>query len=659
MSWSNPNYILNEMIDNFQSSTHNLMKISRRSLQSYDKGIYGVVIARLSNRLESVFSVDREVIVIFSNFPQQQARTIRFARQIMADEDVRLEPSLAIVVHQDRNGNEKLRNWGRQNGMTVLPIHYINGIPADEELERLLCSELFGQDLFDITGPVSDDSQFYGRRTEAQELARNLQRGQIRSCLGLRKIGKTSIINRVIDQLRRHHDAISVMVDCSKDVISSLDASALIWSLSEAVRDAVDSNNTCVAVSPRKRHQPILRGCEELIDSIRRSDRTVIIFFDEVDYITPGSPNNAARWTTEFNVFWRNLRAVYQELSRSRAGALSLLISGVSSKWFSVHAIGDVENAALSLIPEEYLSPLPRGASNAMIRVMSRASGLTFDDRVRDQIADVAADIPFWIRKACSFIHRHVPIESRPYNVSLTEVNNLMRQFVDSEGAVLAQVALAHLFTVYPELEEGVFSVYGGNSSECAKPIMERLRKYGIASKASPGNALSGDMMQRGFELYLEDRTAAPVGTIVGATGDTLGDWADDLAVINRKRNVLEKKLRDLVLGFLRYDSLYSTDKAPVNDRILRVVRKDRRHEFERKSSDEIIENLMWSELTSLISREWVLFERVFSDRRRFQDDCNIINDRPDAHAKEIDAPTFALYMRSLDRLSDALASRT
>ena len=80
---------------------------------------------------------------------------------------------------------------------------------------------------------------------------------------------------------------------------------------------------------------------------------------DEVDYITPSSPTASDIWGDEFNVFWRNFRAVYQEVLRSE-GKLSLLISGVTSKWFSVESINGVENAALALVPEEYLRVCPK-----------------------------------------------------------------------------------------------------------------------------------------------------------------------------------------------------------------------------------------------------------------------------------------------------------
>ncbi len=660
VSRQNPSTELNDMMDTFQTNTHNLLTFSQKSLRKFEKGQYGVVFAKLSKRLESVLSVDREVVIIFSSFTSQQARTIKFARSVISDEGVRLDPTLSIIVHRDSRGNNRLKNWGRQDGMTVLPIYVKKGdMPAGDDLERYLSRELFSHDVFDISGPVSDDSQFYGRRTEAQELGRKLQRGQIHACLGIRKIGKTSILNRVVSHLREYHESICVVIDCSKDDIWSLDASELMWSIATSIHDTIRVGNSYVAVSPSKSNKSISEGRQKLTDAVQSSEQVVIIFMDEIDYITPGS-NSATHWKSEFSVFWRNFRAVYQELTRENKRTLSLLISGVSSKWFSVPSIIDVENAALSLIPEEYLSPLPRGATLAMIRDMSRQSGLIFTETVREKIAEVAADIPFWVRKTCSFIHRHIPIEKRPYKPSHHQIDRLLREFVESEGAVIARVALSHLFTVYPELEEGVLNCYDGKSEDCPKHILDKLRRYGIVAGRRDTYEMSGDMMRAGFEDYLDERTGAgEVDSQPQVNGPLEGDWADELAIINRKRNILEKRLRETALGFLRYDSLHGNRNKGVKDRLLQVIPKERHARLAEVASEEIIASFLWTDLTKLILKEWRLFDPVFSDKRDFEQNCDIINDRPDAHAKQIDLADFAMHRRALEKLSGLLDKKT
>jgi hypothetical protein len=61
-------------------------------------------------------------------------------------------------------------------------------------------------------------------------------------------------------------------------------------------------------------------------------------------------------------------------------------------------------------------------------------------------------------------------------------------------------------------------------------------------------------------------------------------------------------------------------------------------------------------ELISIIVREWELFQRIFNDRKAFEDNARIVNDRPDAHAKELDLAEVALNRRALSWFEERLA---
>jgi hypothetical protein len=57
--------------------------------------------------------------------------------------------------------------------------------------------------------------------------------------------------------------------------------------------------------------------------------KPVILFMDEVDYITPGSPTSR-EWQNDFNPFWRNLRVAYQESTRAQTRCSILFGHGIS-----------------------------------------------------------------------------------------------------------------------------------------------------------------------------------------------------------------------------------------------------------------------------------------------------------------------------------------
>lgn len=232
--------VTRQMIDDFFNVATDLFTKTSSGTIHFEQGVYGMASARPSKRIANTLAVQREILVLSSSFWDQQQRTIRVAVQAIDDSDGRLESTVAIILHADKEGGPKLRRWGREKGITVLSIDSTQEFANSRDVERSLAKEIYSTDPFDVTGPVSDDANFYGRREEAIDLARKLQLGQIRSCLGIRKIGKTSILNRVLSEIRDSHDCICLMVDCSRDEIWELTDAALMSAISHTAAFALN-----------------------------------------------------------------------------------------------------------------------------------------------------------------------------------------------------------------------------------------------------------------------------------------------------------------------------------------------------------------------------------------------------------------------------------
>lgn len=651
---------LDHMSEVLQKKAFNLLTVTKFDHIHFESAIYKRLIVKLAKRLASLFSVDQEVLVLISNFSDQQARTVEFLTSQLDEFYGRVDPSIAIVLHADRSGNNKLKKWGRQRNITIAPIFLgdMEECATEDELERLLCRELYTYDLFDVTGPVSDDAQFFGRRAEATDLARQLQSGQIRSILGIRKLGKTSIVNRVIDQAYLNHACVVVFADCSIDIIWKASPEQLFFALSRSIKAAATGGGrryTSLAQHLTPTSKPEIGfDLAGLLSSIREANAPVLLFFDEIDYLTPANAS-APTWTTGFNPFWRNLRAAYQEGKREGL-SLSITVSGVSSRWFTVGEINGMENAALSFIPEDYLSPLARGASVAMIKQIGRGSGLIFNDDAAEVIASYCSDFPFWIRKAGSFIHRNVDLDIRPVKLDLAAVKNHLERFIETEGGILAQTAISHLIKVYPETFEALSSVSAGHYSEIPALMLSALSRYGLIRTKGNQYELSGELIKNGLRLALDahsqslrSRSAIPQleTTSTVTLGLDVNEWAEELALINKRRNIIEKRLRDVACNFLRFDCL-SKGSSP-KERLLKSLKEERRQSLSTLNFEDIFENLYWLELMNILSREWALFEKLFGDKNQMALMGSQLNERPDAHAKTIDMADVALHRKALD----------
>lgn len=635
------------------SALSQLFVINFETIRQFENGEYFVLYARGSKRVQNILGAEREILIIGNVYKDQQARSLQFARRVINESDGRLETALCVFVHKDPRGNSKLKRWGRENGLALIPIYSSSGVlPRGQELERLLSYEFFTQDPFDVTGPVANDAQFFGRRTEAQELARKLQSGHIRSCFGIRKIGKTSILHRVLAELKENYDAATLFIDCQRDDVFSLDAAGLLHSITNSLLGLKNSGRSYAEVDASPSPFSLAESSKQFQGALSGFDTSVVLAFDEIDYITPGN-SAAPQWRAGFIEFWRNIRAAYHAAAREER-KVSLLVSGVSSRWFSTESIDGVENAALAFIPEEYLSPLPRGAANAMIKSIGSMAGLRFEEAALETISSFCSDMPFWMRKACSSIHGKIETNVRPVTLSQSAVSSMLEAYGRDEGAALAKVALQHLFRVYPELQAPSIKLL---ETRPDLPVGMRriLSRYGIANNSG---AVSGSMMRMALAMIAEESPL--IETDSQTNQDTarplIGEWAEELAGISYRRNKMERALRAIAINFLRVAALSTKDGQPAKAMLLSAIPQRRRAELEPFNLEAIADKLLWLELVAVINRHWMLFERIFGDKTMFGENANIVNDRPDAHAKQLEPGDVAMHRRALQWLDDRIS---
>lgn len=458
---------------------------------------------------------------------------------------------------------------------------------------------------------------------------------------------------RIVNEIRKYYDCTIILIDAQRDVVFELNAAKLLNSLAQSLEDR--SQGSEIAMVINQEDVDISMASERLRTAVANHGKQVVLVFDEIDYRTPTSPT-AGHWRSEFNKFWRNLRAIYQSSTASNRN-LSMLISGGSSKWFAQESIDGVENAALMFVPEEYLSPLPRGAASAMIRKLGKAVGLGFTDRVAEEIADTCADMPFWIRKSCSFIHSRIDIGLRPFEPQQALIGDYLKEFVATDGAAMSEVALSHLFRVYPELRVPALKCVKGDISGLDARTVRALEKYGIVRRGK-NLVVCGQMMAAGLQCFVSDGgNDSPVqGELSDRTNaSNYGEWADELAIISRRRNVIERKLRNIVANFVRFSSLSQQNSGTAKERVLKCIDAKRRSDLQRLDLDEIMGKLFWLEIISIVRKEGPLFEKLFGDRSELERHTATVNERPDAHAKELDLADIASHRKAFDWFEDRL----
>lgn len=614
---------------------------------------YIVIHCKPTRNMADALLLDREVLALIVNAADLQVRTLHVARDIISASNGRLDPAFVMVVHADKSGDEKLRNWGRELGYKVIPIHRpkAGAIPPAETLRRSLARDLFTHDPFSLTGPVLADSEFFGRRNSAIETLRQLQNGRILSIFGIRKIGKTSLINRVVTLARESGEPQVAMIDCSVDGFSSLNAADALKAVAKVAKMAATRGYAHITEALKRSDKELVPVFDDLWSA--KNPKPLTLIFDEVDYVTPASPTRT-HWRKDFNVFWREFRVVYQEAQRM-GFPLSVLVSGVSSQAFRVESFDGIENSVLHFVPEGYLSPFARHASKQMIKDLCRRCGLVLTDEDQDRLAETCGDFPYWIRLAGSYLHRAIDIQGRPRSIDPELLTRLLSEFVDAEGVDAARVALEDLRRKTAEPIELLNRAAAVPHLSLAEGKL--LLRYGLASQIPAGVTVTSSMIRAGLAaLSIQNPpTQVPLDLELPSTQLSLvpEEWAEELSVINRRRSLVERKLREFIHFSLKMTALSGENWV---DKVLKSLNERQRTELSSLSGDALLNKLFWKDLGAVMLKYWQSFEKVLGDKARFAHAMDLLNDRPDAHAKPIDAADVALYRRELTWLEERLA---
>ena len=91
---------LQALVENFAQASVGLFEITGRYTANFDQGTYGCAIAKPTKRIKTALAIDREILVVASNFKDQQQRTIKLVRREIETSAGRYENTLAIADMQ-------------------------------------------------------------------------------------------------------------------------------------------------------------------------------------------------------------------------------------------------------------------------------------------------------------------------------------------------------------------------------------------------------------------------------------------------------------------------------------------------------------------------------------------------------------------------------
>ncbi len=318
----------------------------------------------------------------------------------------------------------------RAEGIQVVLIDDISMQQARVEsreqagLQKLLRRYLGRQrDLYNVRDPVADRLNFFGRDSLAQEMLEELTSGRPLALLGLRKMGKSSLLQAIRDR--------ASFPVAYVDLQAGVELSSLYGRILNSWQQTLRTHASEISWSPLSQSDDPTAGfvnaVQALMQTLAEADypARLGLLVDEIELIVPRSESVVGE--AELNrylTFGRTLRGLVQE-----SGNFALLVAGVDPTINRVNRWAEQQNPFYQFFREIYLPPLSRDDTIQMVRNIGRQMGLAYPDEAMALVAETSGGHPFLARQLCSAAFQ-THLRETGSEISLDELQTAANKFI-------------------------------------------------------------------------------------------------------------------------------------------------------------------------------------------------------------------------------------
>ena len=451
-----------------------------------------------------------EFLVIFSHFSKTdwQQKTLKVEREMRRRKDIADRRPLINFYILISNANElraKVDNVKGEAGAAVIPFSFAELLACKTKAELADCmlkrfnEYYFENDMLGENAAIDDDNLLFGDRGKiADSIVARCHNGDNSGIFGLRRSGKTSVLNAVLRRLEREHTHYVLIESRTYETFSSwkgvlFEIACQICAEMRGVKRHEDESLTAFykrlgVESSRQEYEE--RGVASFIDNVKlyTHSETVVIAIDEIELIT---------YNTATSQMWKSLESYKGFWSALRECGCPLVVCGVNSTINEVSNIsfndeqcdnpmyGRITDCSVSA--KTYLPAFTDEQTKTMINTLGMYSNIAFTN-VYHQINDAFGGQPWAIRQFCSYVFKEVKDKRTPpqvYEVTKPTCENLLKQFKNTApGITLCKTILQHLRIYQAEyamlkniaLSPEKYNSFFGNDVI----LIEHLQKYGL-----------------------------------------------------------------------------------------------------------------------------------------------------------------------------------
>ena len=341
-------------------------------------------------------------------------------------------------------------------------------------------SHLFERDFFSYSEPINDRLfLFGGRDLFAKQIADRCVSGNHSGIFGLRKSGKTSVINMIKQELEQR-GVFFLSYRC-------IEFSRHNWNeaVYKIIKDIYEKVNCELPIPEYTERDAVERFSTDLTNVSNNTGKKIVLIFDEIEQIAVDTTYDE-KWQnpTSTFLFWSALVNYFEK----NPNTMSLVIAGINP---SINETYFVQNDGKKSAPrnpmykklsnENYLKPFVFEQTRRMVNTLGKYMGFKFDDETCYELQKDFGGLPFFTRQMCKIIVEHVKREKlKKEDQPLFEVKRQLYNAVKASPAFEIQHfewcdnILKELKICYPKEYDLLLKI--SNNDKTAKKEIQKIR---------------------------------------------------------------------------------------------------------------------------------------------------------------------------------------
>ena len=626
-----------------EMSKYGFITFSRE--QTFKSTNYSIHFIKPVSKLKQLYNLGDEVLILCcnDNFREFKSRTkdyLDFLLTMSSEYKNRLDKITCFLFDDCEDIVERVKQDRIENpdSRLIVPFSYseIQDGLSEDLLQGRLRTFLYERDLFGVATPLQNDNMFFGKdRTDIiSELYGKYCQGEHGGLFGLRKIGKTSILNLLQQRVDQSNGVVRYF-DCTKyhHLRWYQFLRQIIIEISDKYLNNEEDTSVSVSFIPDEYAETIANlSFEKDLKKLYKllSNKRMLFIFDEIEQISY-STSPSQHWKNENDslFFWQAIRSIFQTDSY----LFSFIITGVNPKCIEDSKINGTDNPIFNILTPIFVPLFEYSDVNNMVSNIGRHLGLSFDEEIFTKLVDDYGGHPFLTRQVCSKINNELLREKqlRPCKISKYTYEKRSTDYRTQMEAVFSQI-LGVLKDYYPNEYEllKILALDGSN-------LFKRKLVYGDSSISH----LLGYCLIKNVDndYYIRIKSIGDYLIRKNKYDITLTDDVEKREQIVRRRSIIENELRSLIANQLK---IKYGKKA--REQLLQKINgttTDKTQESKIKVAPDLanaMQELYFSQLKELIIKDWKDYNNIFIDRVKFEQFFETINQyrKVDAHSGSI-----------------------